>query len=84
MKTRNIKRRLVKARIALNQTVQKILDINRKRKNLLYMDNATLKKQKLEKELRLLNKLAEHQAVLIKKYEKAIQHAEEVSENASG
>ena len=83
MKTRSIKRKLVKARIALNQTVQKILDINRKRKNLLNLENAVMKKQNLETELRVLNKLAEHQAVLIKKYEMAIKNSDEVAASGS-
>ena len=73
MKIRSIKRKLVKARIALNQTVQKILDINRKRKNLTFLENANIQRQHLETELRVLNKIAEQQVGMIKKYESVLE-----------
>lgn len=69
MMTRSLKRRLLKARITLNQVIQKILEINRKKKTLPYLKNAAESKQVLNEELKLLNKIAEQQAKLIKHYE---------------
>lgn len=74
--TRSIKRKLIQTRMALSQTVQKILEINRKRKMLSYLDSARthlLQAQKaLNEELRVLNKLAEKQAQLIQHYEQLL------------
>ena len=72
MMTRSIKRKLVKAKISLNHTIQRILDINRQRKKLHYLQNPSKKKENLDDELRVLNKLAEHQVGLIKRYEKEL------------
>ena len=72
MMTRLIKRRLLKAKMTLNQTIQKILDINRNRKKLPYFEDATLRRKNLELELKILNKLAEQQVTLIKRYENAL------------
>jgi len=71
---RTIKSRLDQAKITLSQTMGKILDINRKRKVLPH--DPSIKKdqeQALSEELRLLNKLAEQQAVLIRRYETALE-----------
>ena len=72
MMTRLIKRRLLKAKMTLNQTIQKILDINRNRKKLPYFEDANLRRKNLELELKILNKLAEQQVTLIKRYETAL------------
>ncbi len=72
MMTRSIKRKLVKAKISLNHTIQKILDINRRRKNLSYLKDPLKQEENLETELKVLNKLAEHQVGLIKKYEREL------------
>lgn len=69
MITRSMKRRLLRARITLNQTIQKILEINRKKKGLPYVQNAKQEQEVIYEELRVLNKIAEHQAKLIKHYE---------------
>jgi hypothetical protein len=69
MATIIIKRRLVKARIALSQTVQKILDISRKRKTIPYQPDPEIKEAVMGEELSLLNKLAKQQAQLVKHYE---------------
>lgn len=69
MITRSMKRRLLRARITLNQTIQKILDINRKKKGLPYVQNAREEQENMYEELKVLNKIAEHQAKLIKHYE---------------
>lgn len=72
MKSRIIKRRLVKARSALNQTVQKIMEISRIKKTLPYMPDPHSKEASIGEELWLLNKLARQQAQLVKHYESAL------------
>lgn len=69
MMKRSMKRKLVRARMILNQTVQRILDINHTRKRLPYLDNAHVKERALDEELKVLNKIADHQARLIRHYE---------------
>lgn len=69
---RSIKRKLVRAKIALNTTIEKILDINRKRKMLQITDEADPKGDELSQELKLLNKIADRQANLVKKYERTM------------
>ena len=72
MFTRSIKRRLIKAKISLHNTIQQILDINQQRKKLHFFKDAPQQKELLEDELRVLNKVAEHQAKLIKSYENVL------------
>lgn len=72
MMTRAIKRKLVKAKITLNLTIQKILDINQARKRLAYLQNPAVKERSLSEELKLLNKIAAQQARLIQHYESTI------------
>ncbi len=72
MMTRSMKRRLLRARITLNQTIQKILEINKKKKTLPYRTDAREEAREIGEELRVLNKIAEHQAKLIKHYETAL------------
>lgn len=69
MLKRSIKRKLIKAKITLNQTIQKILEINRTRKKLPYSNNAHQKQNNLNEELKVLNQIVKHQAKLIQKYE---------------
>jgi hypothetical protein len=69
MKSRILKRRLIKARIVLNQTIQKILEISRIKKTLNYVEKPADKEQVIGDELWLLNKLAKKQAQLVKHYE---------------
>lgn len=64
-----MKRKLLKARIALTQTIERILDINRRRKHLTALRNSTTHEQRLAEELKVLNSLATHQAKLVRKYE---------------
>lgn len=75
MITRSMKRRLLRARITLNQTIQKILEINRKKKALPYLQNAREEQETMYEELKVLNKIAEHQAKLIKHYEMTLASA---------
>ena len=69
MMTKPIKRKLLKAKISLNHTIQKILEINRKRNVLSDLQNPPKMDVDLSQELKVLNKLAEHQAHLVKRYE---------------
>lgn len=76
MERRSIKRKLLRARIALVQTIDRILDINRRRKHLTALYNATDYEAKLAEELKLLNSLATHQAKLVHKYEADLAYQE--------
>ena len=66
---RSIKRKLVRAKVALNTTIGKILDINRRRKRLQLYEDQAIKEEELNQELKLLNKIADRQASLVRKYE---------------
>ena len=55
--------------MSLSQTIQKILEINRKRKHIRYAPNQIEVSREINQELKVLNKLAEHQALLIRRYE---------------
>ncbi|PSR13392.1 MAG: hypothetical protein DA408_14090 [Bacteroidetes bacterium] len=70
MNYRSLKQRLLRTRISLTQTLQRILDINRKRKVLSHLNEIENKTVQLEEELRILNQLAFNQASLVRKYEK--------------
>ncbi|NBC08498.1 MAG: hypothetical protein GVY26_14995 [Bacteroidetes bacterium] len=72
MNKRSVKRRLIKARIALNHTIQKILDINRNRKRLTYSRQSSQREEIFNEELRVLNKMAENQARLVRHYENTL------------
>jgi len=69
--SKEIKRRLLKAKMTLHQTIQSILTINRKRKALDFLEQAQLneKSSLLAEELRVLNKIAARQARLVQHYE---------------
>ena len=69
MMPRSMKRKLIRTRIRLNQTIQKILEINQKKKKLAYHPDVELAKQNIEEELKVLNRTAEQQARMIKIYE---------------
>ena len=70
---RNIKYRYLKTKMALSQTVQAILDINKKRR--FYQEDRKSKKQ-LDEELKVLNAVAENQARSLKMYEIKMNEAE--------
>ncbi len=55
--------------MVLSQIIDKILDINKNRKRLSYRDNRSQAASDFEEELRLLNKMAKKQAMLIQHYE---------------
>ncbi|KAA3626747.1 MAG: hypothetical protein DWQ02_20245 [Bacteroidetes bacterium] len=77
----SMKKKLLRTKYALNQTVQKILEINRKRKNLTFFKNSKKKEEILEQDLVLLNKIAERQARLVRKYERLIATSSEGQHN---
>jgi hypothetical protein len=62
----SLKLRLDRARTALRQTLQNILDINKKRKSLPSGEEG----RQLKHRLRLLNKMAETHALLVRLYER--------------
>ena len=64
-----IKRKILRTKILLGQTLQKILDINKKKKKLPYLENRTEIEENLQMELKVLNKIADQQFRLIKHYE---------------
>lgn len=74
MIARNIKRRLLKARIKLSHTLQSILHINRERKQLPHLapTQAQDKESSLMEALKVLNKTAANQAKMIRRYEEAL------------
>jgi hypothetical protein len=76
----SIKKKLLRTRYALSQTVQKILEINRKRKNLTFFKNSKKKEESLEQDLVLLNKIAERQHRMLRKYEHSIKTTENEEE----
>ncbi len=63
---RNIKYHYLKTKMALNETVQRILDINRKRR---YFGEDPVRKEELNEELKVLNAVAENQALRLKTIE---------------
>ncbi|NJB87724.1 hypothetical protein GGR26_003508 [Lewinella marina] len=70
---RNLKYKYLKTKIALSQTIQQLLDINRKRR---YFKEDPQREQKLNEELKVLNATAEIQARTLKSYEESIQALE--------
>ena len=63
---RNIKYRYLKTKMALGQTIQSILDINRKRR---FVQDDSQGKLELDEELKVLNAVAENHARVLKSYE---------------
>ncbi len=74
MIARTIKRKLLKARIKLGQTLQSILHINRTRKQLPHLTPAEAQDKEitLMEALKVLNKTAANQAKMIRRYEEAL------------
>lgn len=70
---RNIKYRYLKTKMALNETIQAILDINKKRR---FFDRDERRKKALNEELKVLNAVAENQALSLRTYEHRMQKEE--------
>ena len=79
MNRRSLKLRWLKTKGALNGTIQKILDINRKRKHLSTLPNDRRQEQDLDLELKMLNALADQQAKLMRRYEQKITAEEQTA-----
>lgn len=76
MQKRSLKRKWLKTKIALSQTLQHILEINRNRKKLASLSiNTAAAEQRLSEELKMLNKIADQQARLLERYELALGYA---------
>lgn len=67
---RNLKYRYLKTKMALSQTVQAILDINRKRR--VFRED-TSRQEELAEELKVLNAVAENHAMRLRTYEQRLQ-----------
>jgi hypothetical protein len=72
-KTKNIKRAYLKTKMALNDTIQAILDINRKRR---FFGEDASKKEALNEELKVLNAVAENYALRLRSFEVRINQQE--------
>ncbi|MTB49736.1 hypothetical protein [Lewinella sp. W8] len=68
---RNLKYKYLKTKIALNETIQSILEINRKRR---IFGNDRVHHQDLNEELKVLNAVAENQARSLRVYEQRLQN----------
>ncbi len=66
---RTIIKKMLNAKKALNHTLEKILDINRKRKQFVDLENYRRQALQEDEELRLLNKMAAHHARVVRHYE---------------
>ena len=69
MKEWSVSERLSRTRESLKKTLNRILDINRKRKVLKHLEEQEEVQQSLEEELNVLNHVATNQAQLVRKYE---------------
>ena len=67
------KRKLLRTRIALRQTVYRIFRINRERRKIPYSSDPIAREQQINEELKVLNKIAEKQAALVQLYEHEVQ-----------
>ena len=67
---RNLKYRYLKSKMALGQTVQAILDINRKRR--ISREDSNVQAE-LAEELKVLNAVAENHAMVLRTYEQRLQ-----------
>lgn len=63
---RNVKYHYLKTKKALNETMQRILDINRKRR---FFGEDVSRKEELNEELKVLNAVAENQALRLRSIE---------------
>jgi hypothetical protein len=66
--------RLISAKDALTSTIQKILDLNRQLKSLRKSKEVS-EDQAIKQELKLLNKVADHQAKIVQLYEYKLKRA---------
>ena len=76
MNENSIIQRLLTAKDALTSTIQKILDLNRQLKSLRKSKEAEVVADvAIKQELKLLNKVADHQAKIVQLYEHRLKRA---------
>ena len=76
MNENSIIQRLLTAKDALTSTIQKILDLNRQLKSLRKSKEAEVVADvAIKQELKLLNKVADHQAKIVQLYEHRLKKA---------
>lgn len=73
MKRRLIKRKLLRTRLSLEQTLKQILNINRKRRFINSLPEPAKAEADLEVELRILNQTASNQAQLLRRLERSLE-----------
>jgi hypothetical protein len=74
MNEQSMIQRLFNAKDSLKATIQKILDLNRQLKS-LRKSQEVLEDQAIKQELKLLNKVADHQAKIVQLYEYRLKKA---------
>ncbi len=74
MNEQSMIQRLFNAKDSLKATIQKILDLNRQLKS-LRKSPEVLEDQAIKQELKLLNKVADHQAKIVQLYEYRLKKA---------
>jgi hypothetical protein len=74
MNENSIIQRLITAKDALKSTVQKMLDLNRQLKS-LRKSKEVVADTAIKQELKLLNKVADHQAKIVQLYEHRLKKA---------
>ncbi len=75
MNENSIIQRLLTAKDALTSTIQKILDLNRQLKSLRKSKEEVVADVAIKQELKLLNKVADHQAKIVQLYEYRLKKA---------
>lgn len=75
MNEHSVIQRLFNAKDSLTATIQKILDLNRQLKSLRKSKEEVAGDQAIKQELKLLNKVADHQAKIVQLYEYRLKKA---------
>lgn len=73
---RNVKYHYLKTKKALNETMQRILDINRRRR---FFGEDAVRKEELSEELKVLNAVAENQALRLRTFEVRMSQQEDAA-----
>ncbi len=73
---RNVKYHYLRTKKALGDTMQRILDINRKRR---FFGEDASKKEELNEELKILNAVAENQAMRLRTFEVRMRKQEDAA-----
>ncbi len=73
MNSRSIKLKFLKTKRALNDTINRIMAINRERKYVHFLPDEEKRRAELAEELKVLNATAEFQSKVLKTYELKIE-----------